>query len=128
MDDDIDLARETIRHAFWEVRYHEIALEKAHHKVGLVKALLTRAQLPFDPAKALAFYKDDEDGEDLSTSEDLAIHLLGDALQNIEYHEEALANGHHQVSGAKALILRAGLQGEISFAEAEAHAKKRLEE
>ena len=126
--DDIDLAREAIRHAFWEVNYHESGLQKAHHKVGLVTALLVRARLEFDPQKARASFNDDEEGEELSTVEMFAMHMLGDVLHSIEYHEGELADAHREVSAAKALILRAGLEGEISFAEAEAHAKKRLEE
>jgi hypothetical protein len=93
----------------------------------LVTSLLARARLEFDPEKALALYKQDEDGEDLTTGEVFARHLLGSALSDIEYHEGELTDGHRQVASAKALILRAGLEGEISFAEAEAHAKKRLE-
>jgi hypothetical protein len=126
MMDDIDLARKTIQDAFWEVFYHEEKLQQAHHKLGMVTALLARTGLNLDMQKALAIYEDDEEGEDLPTFEAFATHLLGSALSSIEYHEGDLADGHRQVAAAKALILRAGLGGEISFAEAEADAKKRL--
>jgi hypothetical protein len=125
--DDIDLARKTIEHAFWEMFYHEEKLHEAHHKLGLVTALLARAGMELDPQTALAIYKDDEEGADLPTFEAFATHLLGSAIGSIEYQEGELTDAHRQVAAAKALILRAGLEGEISFAEAEAHAKKRLE-
>ena len=128
MNDDIDLARKTLEHAFWAAHYHEEKLEEAHKKLGLVTVLLARAQFTFSQQKALAIYNEDEDGEDLSSAEDLAMHLCGDALDSIKYHEEELASAHREVAAAKALILRAGLGGEISFAEAEATAKKRLAE
>lgn len=126
--DDIGLARDAIQSGYWDTGYHEKELEKAHHKVGLVTALLKRAGLEFDPKRALAAYDNDQDGDDadLWSSEAFAMSLLGQALSGVAYHEEELANAHRMVAAAKALIMRAGLESEIPFAAEEELAKKRL--
>ena len=128
VEDDIGLARDNLQSAYWGVGYHERELEKAHHKVGLVTALLKRAGLEFDPKRALAAYDNDEDGEDADmwSSEGFAMNLLGRELHFVNYHEEELADAHHMAAVAKALIMRAGLESEIPFAAEEERAKKRL--
>ena len=126
--DDIGLARDNLQTACWDVGYHEQELEEAHHKLGLVTALLKRAGLEFDPKRALAAYDNDEDGEDADmwSSEGFAMNLLGHAIHRVEYHEEELAEAHRMTALAKALIMRAGLEHEIPFAAEEELAKKRL--
>ena len=128
--DDIGLARETLQHAYWEVAYNEQELAKAHTKLGLVTALLTRAGLKFEAKRALAAYDNDEDGEDADmwSTEGYATSLLGSALSGVDYHEGALAKAHREVATAKALIMRAGLESQIPFAAEEEKAKKRLAE
>ena len=126
--DDIGLARDAIQRAYWDVGYHEKELEKAHHKLSLVTALLVRAGLEFDQKRALAAYDNDQDGDDadLWSSEGFAMSLLGQALSGVAYHEEELADAHRMVAAAKELIMRAGLESEIPFAAEEELAKKRL--
>ena len=128
VEDDIGLARDAIQNAYWHVAYHEQELGKAHHKLGLVTALLKRAGLEFDPKRALAAYSNDEDGDDadLWSSEGFAMNLLGQVLGDVVHHEEEIADAHRMVAVAKALIIRAGLESEIPFAAEEERAKKRL--
>jgi hypothetical protein len=128
VEDDIGLARENLQHAYWNVFYHEQEFEKAHHKLGLVTALLARAGLQLDPKRALAAYANDEDGADADmwSPEGFAMNLLGQALYDVEHHEEELAEGHHMIALSKTLIMRAGLEREIPFAAEEERAKKRL--
>ena len=126
--DDIGLARETIQSAYWSATYHEQELVEAHHKLGLVTALLVRAGLKFEPKRALAAYDNDEDGEDADmwSPEGFAMNLLGQALHDVEYHEGEIADAQRMVAVAKALIVRAGLESEIPFAAEEERARKRL--
>ena len=64
MSDEVDLMRELVRSAIWDVAYQEKELRRAHKVVACAKVLLGRCGYDFTLEEAIETYRDDEMQQD----------------------------------------------------------------
>ena len=129
MNDEPDwqgLARKLIEQAYWNVFYHEERLAVEHRKLGLVQSLIIRTGVPVNMERARNVFDDDEEGQELISSEDVALHTLGAAMNGVCYHEDELRDAYRALAKTKALLIRAGMEDVAPFDKAEEAARERL--
>jgi hypothetical protein len=114
---DVDLVREIVRDACWNIRYHEDRLAREHKKLATIDALLLRTGVTFTRREAQVeverLYDEDGEEERIDNADAFAKYLVVSAVGGIEHHESALRGAHTRLACVKALILR-GNYTEIS--------------
>jgi hypothetical protein len=107
---EVDLVREIVRHAYWDVRYYEQCLDEAHQKVAITRAVV--AQCNTFKIDIDEITPDDEmEDEDVKNAEELLTNLVAEALGSVERREASLRQAHTWMAAVKALLAR------INFAE-----------
>lgn len=129
VQDEIELMRRIIHHAFWDVFYHQHELKDVHKQIACLRALLERCGMGnLSLAYALEFYEQDgnEESKWYGDVKDWITYKAGEIASGLHYEEQELTKAMAELASAKALLIRTGI--ELPLEEIEEEERKRVYE
>lgn len=125
--DEVGFITALLEREFWGVSYHERNLADAHKKYAIVKSVFIGVFPDVTEETAIRRYEDNPDDESCDGPADYVARQLGEAHDNIRFHEEKLTEAHVSIAKLKAVVLRTDFSSMIDFKAVAATAKKREE-
>jgi hypothetical protein len=121
-ESEVDLLIDYMRHALWNIEYHEEGLLKKAKLKAFATTLIIECGCNFSPADAISFYEEQDEDVEFATATDYFKHWLGETLTN-RYHEQSLARAHAELAAATAIAQRGKYAIDIEKLRAEGKAR-----